>query len=41
MGKDGQIQISKVVDDAEDKEPQIFLVGDPSQLATLQVCINV
>lgn len=36
LEKDGQIQISKVIDDASDKEPQILLVGDASQLAALQ-----
>ncbi|XP_014474548.1 PREDICTED: zinc finger protein 143-like [Dinoponera quadriceps] len=34
--KDGQVQISKIVDDASDKEPQILLVGDPSHIAALQ-----
>lgn len=28
-----------MIDDANDKEPQILLVSDPSQIATLQVCI--
>ncbi|KOX69799.1 Zinc finger protein 76 [Melipona quadrifasciata] len=34
--KDGQIQISKAVDDSNDNETQILLVGDPSQIAALQ-----
>ncbi|KAK1117964.1 hypothetical protein K0M31_015627 [Melipona bicolor] len=34
--KDGQIQISKAVDDLNDNETQILLVGDPSQIAALQ-----
>lgn len=34
--KDGQIQISKAIDDLNDNETQILLVGDPSQIAALQ-----
>lgn len=36
--KDRQIQIhSKAIDDLNDNETQILLVGDPSQIAALQV----
>ncbi|XP_070163254.1 zinc finger protein 76 [Polyergus mexicanus] len=35
LGKDKQIQISKMID-TNDKEPQILLVSDSSQIATLQ-----
>ncbi|CAK9825675.1 Zinc finger protein 76 [Anthophora retusa] len=34
--KDGQIQISKAIDDLNDNETQILLVGDPSHIAALQ-----
>jgi len=27
-----------MIDDTNEKEPQILLVGDPSQIAALQVC---
>ncbi|XP_029034195.1 zinc finger protein 76-like isoform X3 [Osmia bicornis bicornis] len=33
--KDGQIHISKAVDDVNENETQILLVGDPSQIAAL------
>ncbi|XP_012055009.1 PREDICTED: zinc finger protein 76-like [Atta cephalotes] len=36
LAKDKQIQISKMIDDTNEKEPQILLVGDPSQIAALQ-----
>lgn len=36
LGKDKQLQISKMIDDMNDKEPQILLVSDSSQIATLQ-----
>lgn len=29
-----------MIDDANEKESQILLVGDPSQIAALQVCIR-
>ncbi|XP_024891257.1 zinc finger protein 76-like [Temnothorax curvispinosus] len=34
--KDKQVQVSKMIDDTNEKEPQILLVGDPSQIAALQ-----
>lgn len=34
--KNGQIQISKAIDDLNDNETQILLVGDPSHIAALQ-----
>ncbi|XP_012224467.1 zinc finger protein 76-like isoform X2 [Linepithema humile] len=36
LGKDKQSQASKIIDDANDKESQILLVGDSSQIAALQ-----
>lgn len=35
--KDRQNQIVKAIDDLSDNETQILLVGDPSQIAALQV----
>lgn len=41
LAKDKQIQVSKMIDDTNEKEPQILLVGDPSQIAALQVCKRI
>ncbi|XP_012278356.1 zinc finger protein 76 isoform X2 [Orussus abietinus] len=36
VGKDRQYQISELMEDSNDNETQILLVGDPNQLAALQ-----
>lgn len=36
----GQIKISDGNEESTDNETQILLVGDPSQIAALQVCLK-